>query len=385
MKNKHFSWIAIALAFVALVAFSLALFKAEEGWLGFWGGIIGSAIGVLGAFLILKEQVNSDREALKVQLEEERNQNKQQQIDNTFFNLLDMHINLKNNFELNKYFDGFYNSMLFKSEEKIIQLGNSMVLHDQKILKNLDLLWDEYIEKMKKNILELEVNLDDIPQSRRKVAPYLINKLSEQADPKTEEEEQIFMKASIMSNHIEEIIDLIDVVKRNEEQTSLMDKLNKIYDNAILIDSEVRENLSNLIDTVKVYNVSDPNLKLIINETDKVEIITKVSDLYNSYLGSYFRLTHRILKYINQNVKDESIKNNYLGFFRATIDENELLVIFYNAYFSKRGKGLGSELAKTSFFGKEGELGEKDNFVQHFNRDKLLWPEEDLRIMKHCE
>lgn len=385
MKSKYFSWIAVGLVLIFLLASILAFCKAEEGWLGFWGGITGSAIGVLGAFLILKEQVNSDREALKVQLEEERKQNKQQQIDNTFFNLLDMHINLKNNFELKKSFDGFYDLLLFESEDKIIQLGNLRVLHDQKILKNLDLLLDEYIEKMKEKILELEINLDDIPVSRRKVAPYLINELSEQANPKTEEEEQIFMKASIMSNHIEEIIYLIDVVKRNEEKTSLMDKLNKIYDNATLIDSKVRENLSSLVDTVKVYNVSEPNLKLIINETDKVEIITKVSDLYNSDLGSYFRLTHRILKYINQNVKDESIKNNYLGFFRATIDENELLVIFYNAYFSKRGKGLGSELAKTSFFGKEGELGEEDNFVQHFNRDKLLWPEEDLKIMRHCK
>lgn len=65
---------------------------------------------------------------------EERKQNKQQ-IDNTFFNLSVMHINLKNNFELNKYFDGIYNLLLSESENQIRQLGNLMVLHDQKILR----------------------------------------------------------------------------------------------------------------------------------------------------------------------------------------------------------------------------------------------------------
>ncbi|UPQ25410.2 hypothetical protein MZO30_00255 (plasmid) [Enterococcus faecium] len=71
---------------VAIIAFILASFKAEEGWLGFWGGIIGSAIGVLGAFLVLKEQVNYDRDALRKQIDEEKEQNKRQQVDNTFFN-----------------------------------------------------------------------------------------------------------------------------------------------------------------------------------------------------------------------------------------------------------------------------------------------------------
>ncbi|MEY8307793.1 hypothetical protein AAK913_14485 [Enterococcus faecium] len=91
MKNKYLNWVAIALGFVVIIAFILASFKAEEGWLGFWGGIIGSAIGVLGAFLVLKEQVNYDRDALKEQLNEEKEQNRKQQIDNTFFNLLSMH------------------------------------------------------------------------------------------------------------------------------------------------------------------------------------------------------------------------------------------------------------------------------------------------------
>ncbi|GEK35962.1 hypothetical protein K5E_09740 [Enterococcus thailandicus] len=42
MKNKYFSWGILVL--VVVVAGILALFKAEEGWLGFWDGIIESTI-----------------------------------------------------------------------------------------------------------------------------------------------------------------------------------------------------------------------------------------------------------------------------------------------------------------------------------------------------
>lgn len=73
-----------------VIAWILSNFELKEAWLGYWGGIIGSALGVLGAFLILKEQIKNDKASLEVQLESDRVQNKRQQIDNTFFNLLSM-------------------------------------------------------------------------------------------------------------------------------------------------------------------------------------------------------------------------------------------------------------------------------------------------------
>ncbi|EMF0435705.1 hypothetical protein IL096_001069 [Enterococcus hirae] len=124
------------------------------------------------------------------------------------------------------------------------------------------------------------------------------------------------------------------------------------------------------------------NSYFLIPDNERKKIINTVSNSHYSDLGAYFRLTHRIIKYINDNVKEPKEKNNYLGFFRSTIEENEILVIFYNAYYTERGEGLGKELSKTSFFGKKGELGENNNFIQHFNRDKLLWPKEDLKLMR---
>ncbi|MFS1033389.1 hypothetical protein ACFC9G_15685 [Enterococcus casseliflavus] len=41
----------------------------EDGWMGFWGGIFGSLFGVMGAYLVMRAQINAE----KVQKEEEFN------------------------------------------------------------------------------------------------------------------------------------------------------------------------------------------------------------------------------------------------------------------------------------------------------------------------
>ena len=233
MRNKYLNWVAIALVVVALVAIILALFKAEEGWLGFWGGIIGSAIGVLGAFLLLKEQVNYDRDALKEQLNEEREQNRKQQIDNTFFNLLSMH--------------------------------------------------NEQINDLKRK-----------------------------------------------------------------------NKFGKVY-------KELGRNLQ-------------------IDEELRKETVENVLSRHYDEVGAYFRLFHRIIKYINDNLdqsEELAIKNNYIGFLRATVNEEEMLVIFYNAAYTKRGQGLLDELQKTTFFGNREDIMNN----QHFDRKKLFWEKNDVNKM----
>lgn len=42
---------------------------SEEGWLGFWGGALGALIGIVGAYLVMREQINVE----KKQKEEELN------------------------------------------------------------------------------------------------------------------------------------------------------------------------------------------------------------------------------------------------------------------------------------------------------------------------
>lgn len=385
MKNKYLSWSILAVGFVSIVAFTLALFKAEEGWLGFWGGIIGSAIGVLGAFLVLKEQVNYDRDALKEQLDEEREQNRKQQVDNTFFNLLDMHLKMKDALkEENNKFESFYEDMKLNSNKMINWIGARKIIESDSIIENLDIIFEAYIEKMKKQLIELDIDVSSIPSENSKKLGYLINQVSENyevgKDGKEENDKKFYLVSTKLSTAASEVLNLIDQITYkicSDDIKALLFEVNRNmseYD----ITTDVNEAIKKLVNGTKKYHNKAGKYELIRELSDKEEVVNCTSDKHYTELGSYFRLTHRIIKYLNDNVEDPQEKNNYIGFLRATVDETEMLVIFYNAYYTKRGEGLGKQLSKTTFFGKPGELGENQGFIQHFNREKLLWPEDDL-------
>lgn len=379
MKNKYLSWSILAVGFVFIVSFALALFKAEEGWLGFWGGIIGSAIGVLGAFLVLKEQVNYDRDALKKQLDEEKEQNRKQQIDNTFFNLLEMHGSLKEKIGSEGIFSNYYEALRRQTETKIKELGVKKILNDVDVERNLKSLFLSYIKDIEARLKNKDIDLSELPENDKHKLGYLVNQFTLFFPAKGDDYNEHFYISTKLLNTPKEIKCMIDDVKNSSNRTEIMGYLLQIYAEAeeLNIGENAREALRPLVNEIAQHK-DTTDYSLVATKNDKDTVVTNVSDKYYDRLGAYFRLTHRIIKYLNDNVEDPQEKNNYIGFLRATVDETEMLVIFYNAYYTKRGEGLGKQLSKTTFFGKPGELGENQGFIQHFNREKLLWPEDDL-------
>ncbi|MBE9908829.1 hypothetical protein DW084_18335 [Enterococcus casseliflavus] len=109
-----------------------------------------------------------------------------------------------------------------------------------------------------------------------------------------------------------------------------------------------------------------------------------MSQKHYSQLSSYLRLTNSILKYINENVDNSSERKNYLVFLRANMDENELLTLFYISTFGDPRNGLKKQLQNTDFFGIKEELVTDFDLAQpqHFNKHRLLWAEEDLKLMQ---
>ncbi|EOS7795849.1 hypothetical protein FH956_RS05865 [Enterococcus hirae] len=235
------------------------------------------------------------------------------------------------------------------------------------------------------------IDVSEIPDNLDWKIGYLINQLSLFFPNKTNDELKEFHFISVdLTNAAVQLPPLIERIKSEHYNSnysySLISELKSIYKTAenLNIGDEIRKQLQPVIIEISKYeNTND--FSLISSNEDREIIVTKVSDIYYSRLVSYFKLTHRIIKYINDNVDDPTEKNEYIGFFRSTMDETEMLVIFYNSFFSEKGEGLSHQLSKIPFFGKPGELGENDGFVQHFNRQKLLWPEEDLEIMRSYE
>lgn len=369
-KNKKIVFSGGAIGATIIFVTLLAIYKIGDGWLGFWGGVIGSAIGVIGAFLVLKEQ-----------LDEEREQNRKQQIDNTFFNLLEMHVNLKERIKNERLFNKYYEALQRRTMSKVKELGTKKIINDSDVSKNLELLFLSYIDDIETRLKNKNIDVSEIPENNEHKLGYLVNQLSEEFPRIDIKVLPFYYISSKLMEPAKKILPLIDRIKVSKRyyNKSLMKDLLEIYADAesLKIGEEAREALKDLTTDIAKYEKAT-DYSLVEEKHDKDLVVTKVSNRYYHKLGSYFRLTHRIIKYLNDNVEDPQEKNNYIGFLRATVDETEMLVIFYNAYYTKRGEGLGKQLSKTTFFGKPGELGENQGFIQHFNREKLLWPEDDL-------
>lgn len=90
---------------------------SDEGWLGYWG----SVVGIVGAYAVLK-----------VQLQNDDKKHKAETVDNTFFNLLNLH-----------------NEVLKENEKTIKKIHEELETSKKGLIKvNQDILLDEYfVEK----------------------------------------------------------------------------------------------------------------------------------------------------------------------------------------------------------------------------------------------
>ncbi|EMF0301804.1 hypothetical protein KGD06_002621, partial [Enterococcus hirae] len=356
MNSEEKKWLIYGLVMgsVAVFILQLAVYKVGDGWLGFWGGIIGSAIGVLGAFLVLKEQVNYDRDTLKEQLKEEKEQYKKQQIDNTFFNLLEMHSSLKEKIASKEIFSNYYEALQRQTEIKIKELGVKKILNDADVKRNLELLFFSYIDYIETKLKTKNIDVGEVPTDYEYKLGDLFDRFTRKFPQKTAEEiQEFFVVDTDIFEEAKKIKPIIERIKANDNHTSLMKDLIDVHVEAekLNVGEDAREALKPLVNEISQYKDAT-DYSLVATKNDKDVVVTNVSDKYYDRLGAYFRLTHRIIKYLNDNVENQQEKNDYIGFLRATIDETEMLVIFYNAYYTKRGEGLGKQLSKTTFFGK---------------------------------
>lgn len=145
-KNKKFiAWaliitlIIIPLVIQGVINWDTMNNGSDDGWLGFWGGYLGSIIGVVGALIVIqiqlenekkrfdeetlarnkefeesKKRFNEENKARNKEVEEEKKARKSEQIDNTFFNLLNLFISQQNSLisEQNPERDIFENMLM---------------------------------------------------------------------------------------------------------------------------------------------------------------------------------------------------------------------------------------------------------------------------------
>lgn len=371
MKNNYVRWGLTGGSLLAIITFLLASFKADDGWLGYWGGILGSAIGVISAVLILKEQIKNDQSSLEAQLDNERQQNKNQQVDNTFFNLLSMHNEQITNLKEKDLFDKINNSFEKRLKEYMEYEGETFLKDNFAIVKSASIsiknAYEEYLLEHEGDLNEGHSKIYEEKWKNRhehfSFSGYIESKEVDTFCSMGEATEIILKIEKIIGGQIENNFDYTDYFFKNTAQ----------HMKGLEID--IPDEFKKLIYCLDQYYRSDDYI-CIPRKNRKLAIEQSLNSYYK-FIGSYFRLVHRITKYINDNVSDEDIKKNYIGFLRANINQEEMVIIFYNAAYTTRGEGLLHELKKTTFFGTEKDI--KRN--QHFDKTALFWESDDISII----
>lgn len=370
---------------------------SEDAWLGYWATVI----GFIGALYILS-----------IQLKTEDKKNQIQNIDHTFFNLLEMIVNV-----------------LEKKEEDLASLYKD--LKETKVEKDVELLENNrrvFIEENSERIItviesvptknDYGIELDLVGKFKSNFhssvyQDYLTQAIFQESNQHpvtlvgltcgftqyisslalnhdhyykmiTEEkgEEIKSMEANLKKDRKEIECDLkkLDQYFKLSDESDTGNRMDKIivYNSDYIHSIDLK--LTNLL--INEFKNELPNVELIkYTDDDKKDVIDKVFKQSFSKTGHFFRLFYRIIKYINMNESTIDDKtNDYIGFLRAAIDEKTMALLFYNARYTSAGKKMDEQLRNTRFFGSN-EKFHDNNKHDYFTEGTLLW-DDDVNKMK---
>lgn len=356
---KKLSLIGLSLFLVpvafGLIIMSVTRFWDYDGtpgeWLGYWGGIIGSILGIAGALLVFNEQLKNEKEISRIS-----------HVDNTFFNLLELHNQVKEKLGNKNIYDEIKNEI--RQKEKAIISDKKEVFKQKLFKKNYDRIINVNKQLSEKDYSIVEYAFLNYPLDPKELYQYESQLDYELRDLRSEQAYYDFQE------YLETEAKIVNEKKLLSEREYLI---------------KVVEKDTSLVSIKEEIQCKNNAYSYVLAESEKKEIIQSIYNKKYINLGNYFRMFHRVIKYINNNVKEIEIKKDYLGFLRAMLSEDELLLIFYNAFYTKRGSGLKEELMYTSFFGSIKDLDTTESFTQHFNKSLLLWEEADINLMKECK
>lgn len=381
--------IAITLVFIVLVVPSFIQYLmnrdildigTDDGVLGFWGGYIGSIVGVIGAFGALQFQLIKEKERVKAE-----------RTDNTFFNLLNMFITQQNYLVSEQDSD----PDLFEEMLKTIREYSVKGYHRQ----GLDLFYkekeaiisvldkaahssEEYVKKKKSLFSDNEwLIIETIQESFHSVPEPTDITNDNFEDVYTELKRRSYIQDFIRNIENEDFSEKEPYYSKYNGIIKIKENIKHIIktDTANLMDIESKHFLSKIYSDISNHLKRPPDVDLDIQM--KKQIVTFAQKPYRKILGSYFRIFHRIIKYLNENVDDKETKKNYIGFLRANMNENQMAMIFYNINYTERGSGAVDELKGTCFFGEINELQDM-NSAHFFSPGSLVWKKYDLKKMQ---
>lgn len=391
------SFITISTVIVGLImSFKKPSFVGgEDGdWIGYFGGVV----GVVGAYYIFNIQQNQDKK-----------QYRKQNIDNTFFNLLDMFNNLLE--KKVKPLDELYKNL---NQEKANQDEIVRNREEKKYIRNnINLINDTLdaismeskygilldINKLKINttsdcqgdfnnqeyfrelVFDYGVTLNTSTLELAMAKPRIVNlyysersywgaliseKINATITGSKDRTIQIIAKKSGKTvDKVKKDLSLLNQVKLTEGEFLIYEELENCY----------RQLLEQLIPVMARMN-SESQIEIDINYSfseKKTLIVTHMNESLPE-LGNLFRFFYRIIKYLNDNTDDIETKQmrEYIGILRALIDEKALVLIAYNAIYMEVGTNLKKNLSECTFFESKTLLSETSLLWGRIDKDDIV-------------
>ena len=316
---------------IIIVTFTIVLIKGHinlddinfdklGGFGGFIGGLVGTYLTLIATFYVYKTYVKQKKE-LKSQKQEltlQRQLISQQQFENTFFNMLNVHRELKNNLRINEE-DYIFNDIRNKEILGVDVL--SIISNDYKEFYKLFNSQGKFI---KLSLLR-----------KGKLYDKLFKKYIKKGDENTDSE--------------------IEYIKHFE-----IDEANKV-DN-FTSEEKWNENLSEL-----------EFHKLKIEYTFRL-----LFEKYQHIISHYCRNVYHILKFIRENEdQNKSSYRKYADIFQSQLDVNEQFILYYNFYhFNDNDKDFLSTINLVEHYQFLENLG-LDNLI--IEKHKELYPNLNLK------
>ncbi|WP_178897041.1 putative phage abortive infection protein [Bacillus altitudinis] len=390
-KWTFFGWNVIGLAILAptLLLIFRDLIAIDFNGLGpigdFFGGTtvglltLASMLFVISSISMQRKQLDMQQDDLKIQRKELAKTRKEfeltnktltkQQFESTFFNMINLHHNLLKDLEgRREYFNKNYNDLI-KAYKLVV--GDNWTTR-------LSLLKESDLTRLKQLLQTLYLYERKIGDLDKKFNKHWDAELDENLISKLESENDKYF------------INNLSKLKEDFEMASLKDRLNQFSNDSHILDyflykNKVRMEFSNnfgggpytitVVDFFeRINDVCVVNfMKQIRNETLlqpsslKRVAYEKLYKEKEEEIGHYYRNLYRIIRFIhdeqfsNNSKENEKEKKKYIDILRAQLSSMELLMLFYNVVYSKKGEKFKEILKGTNFFD------------DHLIESKFLW------------
>lgn len=280
-----------------------------DSWSSFWGGIIGAGATIIGAFLVMK-----------IQIDEEKNKRKQEIINSNFSDLLNLHEKKLNNVHniLSKK-DSLSKIIDSEIDRNIVSDSLDYIYNNKNIIsKEIDtaiLHIDNKEYDFKKNDFTKEANASLIKEFKKTCQRFKIE---------VESTKNIFLP-SLAKEEFHRLTNIIyllinDLDKFTIKDSALYEQINKIQ--------EIMKNDS--IDN---------------NKEELSKVVTKSINSINQDILAYLDLYTKIIEYIVLNI-DENNQKDKLFILNVNLSQEDYLLIFYYSCYVTKGQKLWNMLKK---------------------------------------